>query len=148
MGLGDSIRKAADNAAEDLAGLSEPADDGHVPEPDAAGEEIKVHSSISEGSNATAARAESRPGPGETRGQRQAGRGESGTTHNIIPGGIGSGADRSDGESSPTPEPGDGNGDVIHSVPGPAGLPDPDPDGLKADSSGADTDPSTGMGRG
>jgi hypothetical protein len=35
MGFGDSIRKAAENAAEDLGAMSEPADDGHAPEPDA-----------------------------------------------------------------------------------------------------------------
>ena len=33
MGIGDSIGKAAENAMEDLAGTSEPADDAHAPEP-------------------------------------------------------------------------------------------------------------------
>jgi hypothetical protein len=52
MGIGDNIRGLAGNAMKDLAGLSEPADDGHVPEPGDPDEDIKVHSSVSEGSNA------------------------------------------------------------------------------------------------
>src|SRR3954453_4247233 len=52
MGIGDGIKKAAENAMEDLAGVSRPTDDGHVPEPGNPNEEIRVHSSISEGSNA------------------------------------------------------------------------------------------------
>lgn len=34
MGIGDSLRKAADNAMKDLGSTSEPAADGHVPDPD------------------------------------------------------------------------------------------------------------------
>ena len=52
MGIGDSIGKAAENAMEDLAGTSEPADDAHAPEPGASDDDVQVHSSISEGSNA------------------------------------------------------------------------------------------------
>jgi hypothetical protein len=52
MGIGDGIEKAAENAMEDLAGISRPTDDGHAPEPGNPDEEIRVHSSISEGSNA------------------------------------------------------------------------------------------------
>jgi hypothetical protein len=52
MGIGDSIGKAAENAMEDLAQTSDPTDDAHVPEPGASDEDIQVHSSISEGSNA------------------------------------------------------------------------------------------------
>ena len=52
MGMGDSIRKATENAMKDLAGTAPPADDAHAPEPGAADEDIQVHSSISEGANA------------------------------------------------------------------------------------------------
>src|SRR4029453_4480011 len=52
MGVEDSIRKAAENAMEDLAGTSDPGDDQHVPEPGAKDDDIQVPSSISEGSNA------------------------------------------------------------------------------------------------
>ncbi len=58
MGIGDNVRGAAENALKDLAGLSEPNDDAHAPEPGDPSDEIKVHSSISEGSNAGEARAE------------------------------------------------------------------------------------------
>ncbi|MFE5837115.1 hypothetical protein [Arthrobacter sp. NPDC056493] len=96
MGIGDSMGKAAENAMEDLAQTSDPTDDAHVPEPGAEDDDIQVHSSISEGSNA---------------------------------------ADESAG--APT-----------HGVPGPAGLPDPDPEELRADPSEGDQDPGTGLGRG
>src|SRR5918994_2124528 len=52
MGVGDSIKKAAENAMEDLAGTSDPHDDARVPEPGDRDDDIQVHSSISEGSNA------------------------------------------------------------------------------------------------
>ncbi|MBP2267066.1 hypothetical protein J3A64_002530 [Pseudarthrobacter sp. PvP004] len=52
MGVEDSIRKATENVMEDLAGTSDPVDDGHVPEPGEKDDDIQVHSSISEGSNA------------------------------------------------------------------------------------------------
>jgi hypothetical protein len=52
MGIGDSIGKAAENAMEDLAGTSEPTDDAHAPEPGTKDDDVQVHSSISEGSNA------------------------------------------------------------------------------------------------
>jgi hypothetical protein len=52
MGIGDSIRKAADNAMKDLGDNAPPADDGHVPAPDTREGDVQVHSSISEGSNA------------------------------------------------------------------------------------------------
>ena len=52
MGIGDNIRRSAEDALRDLAGLSEPTDDAHAPEPGDPDEGIKVHSSISEGSNA------------------------------------------------------------------------------------------------
>src|SRR6188472_2277664 len=53
MGIGDSIEEAARNAVEDLAGTADRTDDGHAPDPGDPNEEIRVHSSISEGSNAT-----------------------------------------------------------------------------------------------
>ena len=37
--------------------------------------------------------------------------------------------------------------DILHGVPGPAGLPDADPDAIRADPSEADEDPTTEMGR-
>jgi hypothetical protein len=52
MGIGDSIEEAARNAVEDLAGTAPRTDDGHTPEPGDPEENIRVHSSISEGSNA------------------------------------------------------------------------------------------------
>ena len=66
MGIGDGIKKAAENAMEDLAGVSRPTDDGHAPEPGNPDEEIRVHSSISEGSNA-ADDSEEAPGTGRPR---------------------------------------------------------------------------------
>jgi hypothetical protein len=41
----------------------------------------------------------------------------------------------------------DGAGNVPREVPGPAGLPDGDPDALRADPGEGDEDPSTGLGR-
>ncbi|WP_281452817.1 hypothetical protein, partial [Paenarthrobacter nitroguajacolicus] len=52
MGVEDSIRKATENAMEDLAGTSDPVNDRNVPEPGEKDDDIQVHSSISEGSNA------------------------------------------------------------------------------------------------
>lgn len=156
MGIGDSIRKAADNAMKDLGGTSEPTDDAHVPEPGDPDEEIKVHSSISEGSNAADAAEDRAGGPG----------GEAGTGVNIVPGrgGPAGGPGGSDagtpagtaesGTAEPgTAEPGaaesgDDTPEPPRDVPGPGGLPDPDPDVLRADPSEGDSDPSTGMGRG
>ena len=52
MGVEDNIKKAAENAMEDLADASDPQDGGYVPEPGERDDDIQVHSSISEGSNA------------------------------------------------------------------------------------------------
>ena len=52
MGVGDSIRKAADDAMKDLGDNAMPPDDGQTPEPGAESDGVQVHSSISEGSNA------------------------------------------------------------------------------------------------
>jgi hypothetical protein len=51
-GIGDSIRKAADDAMKDLGDNSLPPDDGHKPQPGNEADDVRVHSSISEGSNA------------------------------------------------------------------------------------------------
>lgn len=52
MGIGDSIRKAADNSMKDLGDNAPPADDGHAPSPGGGDGDVQVNSSISEGSNA------------------------------------------------------------------------------------------------
>lgn len=152
MGIGDSIGKAAENAMEDLAGTSEPADDAHAPEPGASDDDIQVHSSISEGSNAGDNRDAFRTSEG----------GEpAGTTRHAEPGGTGATERGATGEPDSLEEPGGSGGPGVSGaqagtgapgtpgdVPGPAGLPDPDPDGLRADPSEGDQDPSTGLGRG
>ncbi|SDL99767.1 hypothetical protein [Arthrobacter sp. ok362] len=141
MGLGDSIAKTAKNAMEDLGGLSEPTDDGHVPDPGAPEEEIKVHSSISEGSNA----ADEPRGTDELPGQAAAdGRNGSTVRGN---GAFGdAGAARGSGDAGEAPD--SNTFAPSRDVPGPGGLPDPDPDDLRADPSESDVDPSSGMGRG
>lgn len=159
MGIGDSIGKAAENAMEDLAGTSEPTDDAHVPEPGAKDEDIQVHSSISEGSNAmddddTSTGA----GTGRTGDTQGAGAGAAdgagtgaaaGGTSGAAAGGAageggsGTGTGTQDAGGIGAAEGADGPGHVA----GSAGLPDPDPDELRADPSEADQDPTTGMGR-
>lgn len=63
MGLGDSIGKAAENAMEDLAGTSTPQEEAargqgntagkeSTPDPADPNDDVEVHSSLSEGSNA------------------------------------------------------------------------------------------------
>lgn len=52
MGLGDSIEKGADNAMKNLAGNADMSDDGHTPDPGNPYDDVEVHSSLSEGSNA------------------------------------------------------------------------------------------------
>lgn len=134
MGIGDSIGKAAENAMEDLAGTSKPTDDAHAPEPGARDDDIQVHSSISEGSNAMDDDGDTSPGAGSGR-----------TTYTP----QGPGAEASGGTGA---EDSGGTGaaegsDVPRDVAGSAGLPDPDPDELRADPSEGDQDPSTGLGR-
>jgi len=139
MGVEDSIRKATENAMEDLAGTSKPVNDQQVPEPGEKDDDIQVHSSISEGSNAMdqdLPSKENRPtgrrrAPGEPDGGTRAASSDyDGGTHR--------------GED-PTAASGDASsGDVA----GPAGLPSGDPDDLRADPSEGGGDPSTSMGRG
>lgn len=146
MGIGDSIGKAAENAMEDLAQTSDPTDDAHVPAPGAKDDDIQVHSSISEGSNARDGDAGPQEGgrttytpqgPGTEAsggGQRTSGPDES--ARNAAPsGGIGA--------AGATDAP-----DAARGVPGPAGLPDPDPEEMRADPSEGDEDPGTRLGRG
>jgi hypothetical protein len=62
MGIGDSIGKAAENAMEDLAGTSKPTEKLHVPDPSDPNDDVEVHSSLSEGSNAMEAEKQKAPG--------------------------------------------------------------------------------------
>ncbi|PTT63934.1 hypothetical protein [Arthrobacter sp. HMWF013] len=142
MGIGDSIGKAAENAMEDLAGTSSPTEGTRVPEPTDPNSDVEVHSSISEGSNAMEAEKEKAPGlkPGPATGPVSANP---------------SGSDRSGpAESTESSEADTGGsaatadaGDVPRDVPGPGGLPEGDPDTLRADPGEGDEDPSTNLGR-
>ncbi|UZX01386.1 hypothetical protein F8G81_01205 [Arthrobacter sp. CDRTa11] len=141
MGIGDSIGKAAENAMEDLAGTSTPTENAKVPEPTDPNSDVEVHSSISEGSNAMEAEKEKAPGlktgsaTGPVSSNPATPAGSDSAMNDNAPAGTRSGED-----SGPTEPPRD--------VPGPAGLPEGDPDSLRADPSEGDQDPSTGMGRG
>jgi hypothetical protein len=153
MGIGDSIGKAAENAMEDLAGTSTPTDDAHVPEPGTADDDVQVHSSISEGSHAMDDDRDASPG-GETRGTSYTSQGPDagasggpGTSGGMTggPTGATTGASQTSGDTGATDREAS---DVPQEVAGSAGLPDPDPDELRADPSEGDEDPSTGLGRG
>lgn len=63
MGIGDSISKAAENAMEDLAGTSGMKEKDRVPDPADPKDDVEVHSSLSEGSNAMAAEKKKDPDP-------------------------------------------------------------------------------------
>ncbi len=129
MGIGESIGKAAENAMEDLGGTAKKSDDGHAPDPGNPRDDIQVHSSISEGSNAL----DGEPGTDPTR---------------ETPGDPG-GSPLDPPPPAPTEEPGGTPPlDDPHDVPGPGGLPGPDPDDLRADPSEGAEDPGAGsMGR-
>ncbi|MET3902283.1 hypothetical protein [Paenarthrobacter sp. 4246] len=134
MGVEDSIRKATENAMEDLAGTSKPVNDQQVPEPGKKDDDIQVHSSISEGSNAMDSEVPS---------------GNGGAARHRADGAPDGGRDFSDQRDDAGAQQEDGNtpeagGDVA----GPAGLPSSDPDDLRADPSEGGGDPSTSMGRG
>ena len=155
MGIGDSIGKAAENAMEDLAGTSEPTDDAHVPEPGAQDDDIQVHSSISEGSNAMddddSPAGAGTGGSGYTQGSGTAASGGAGTGGAAAGSTAGTAGEGDTGTGTGIPDAGgigaaEGSGTPGH-VAGSAGLPDPDPDELRADPSEADQDPTTGMGR-
>lgn len=129
MGIGDSIGKAAENAMEDLAGTSSPTENAKVPEPTDPNSDVEVHSSISEGSNAMQAEKDKAPGlkAGPATGPV--------SSHPAEP--SADSAATAAGEAVPVPR----------DVPGPAGLPDGDPDALRADPGEGDEDPSTEPGR-
>ena len=129
MGIGDSIGKAAENAMEDLAQTSDPTDDAHVPEPGASDEDIQVHSSISEGSNAgdndigpQQSRTTYTPqGPGT---EASGGQGASGTEESAAADeSTGAATSGGIGAAGATDAP-----EAARGVPGPAGLPEPDPE--------------------
>ena len=137
MGVEDSIRKATENAMEDLAGTSDPVNDGRVPEPGEKDDDIQVHSSISEGSNAM----DEDLSPNDTQRSHTA-TGDAprhrDTGHTATP----DGGTHQDAETDADASAGSGD------VSGPAGLPSGDPDGLRADPPEAGGDPCTTMGRG
>ncbi|WP_256871590.1 hypothetical protein [Paenarthrobacter nitroguajacolicus] len=137
MGVEDSIRKATENAMEDLAGTSDPVNDGRVPEPGEKDDDIQVHSSISEGSNAM----DEDLSPNDTQRSHTA-TGDAprhrDTGHTATP----DGGTHQDAETDADASAGSGD------VSGPAGLPSGDPDDLRADPSEGGGDPSTSMGRG
>ena len=137
MGVEDSIRKATENAMEDLAGTSDPVNDGRVPEPGEKDDDIQVHSSISEGSNAM----DEDLSPNDTQRSHTA-TGDAprhrDTGHTATP----DGGTHQDAETDADASAGSGD------VSGPAGLPSGDPDDLRADPSEGGGDPSTSTGRG
>ena len=136
MAIGDSTGKAAENAMEDLAGTSSPNQNPKVPEPTDPNSDVEVHSSISEGSNAMEAERQKAPGlkPGSATGP---------VSSNPVPDSKAAGEGMPEDGSDST-----GHGpDVPRDVPGPAGLPEGDPESLRADPGEADEDPSTDPGR-
>ena len=149
MGIGDSISKAAENAMKDLGGTAEKSDDGHAPDPGDPTDDVQVHSSISEGSNALDDGA-STTGAGAAAGSVPRSESEPGTDPSRETPGDPGGSPLDAPPPAPTEEPG-GTPPLNdpHDVPGPGGLPDPDPEDLRADPSEGAEDPGAGsMGRG
>lgn len=142
MGIGDSIEEAAKNAVADLAGTADRTDDGHAPDPGDPNEDIRVHSSISAGSNATDPVDPTENPPGTPPEQPPARPDDVPPLDD--PRGTPPGENPESGES---PDLGT-TAAAQQNVPGPGGLPSPDPGDLRADPSEADGDPSTSMGRG
>jgi hypothetical protein len=157
MGIGDSIGKAAENAMEDLAGTSKPTESAHVPEPTDPNDDVEVHSSISEGSNAMEAEKQKAPGvttetaPGPVSESPFGGDVESdeagGGSGPASTGNSSAGQDDDGGLAGGAPAPG-GSPASQRGVPGSGGLPESNPDELRADPSECDQDPSTSTGRG
>ncbi|OAE00351.1 hypothetical protein [Arthrobacter sp. OY3WO11] len=142
MGIGDSIGKAAENAMEDLAGTSKPTESAHVPEPTDPNDDVEVHSSLSEGSNAM--EAEKRKAPGIETDAAPGPASES-------PFGGDLESDEADGDgglAGSASAPAGGSPASQRGVPGSGGLPESNPDELRADPSEGDQDPSTSTGRG
>lgn len=149
MGIGDSIGKAAENAMEDLAGTSKPTEKMDVPDPADPNDDVEVHSSLSEGSNAMAA--EKQKAPGLKTGAAPAPVSNSPLGGDVDEADSGSGSDRDGaggtddgGLAADAAAPTGGGGTTA----GPAGLPDSNPDELRADPTEGDEDPSTSTGRG
>ena len=149
MGIGDSIGKAAENAMEDLAGTSDPAEKRDVPDPADPNSDVEVHSSLSEGSNAMEAEKQKAPGlkagpaPGPVSESPLGG--DVDDTNNDRAnddGGLAGSA------SAPAGGTESGGGGSTQGVPGVSGgLPDSNPDELRADPTEGDQDPSTSTGR-
>ncbi|MCI0144187.1 hypothetical protein KNN17_21810 [Arthrobacter bambusae] len=140
MSARDEISKAAESAM-DLARSSEPNDDGHVPHPGRPGEPIKGNSSVSEATNATAAAREAAGAGGSSVDAPSSGlrEGNSQTSAESL--------DSTDAGRSPGAE--GASAEAARSrVPGPAGLPEPDPQDGTSEALESDEDPSVGMGRG
>jgi hypothetical protein len=156
MGIGDSIGKAAENAMEDLAGTSKPTEKTHVPDPTDPNDDVEVHSSLSEGSNAMEAEKQKAPGlktgaaPGPVSENPFGGDEDTGNPAGGSGTGTGSGtADQDDdGLAGSASVPGGGSPVGAGGVPGSGGLPESNPDELRADPSEGDQDPSTSTGRG
>ncbi|MDT0169188.1 hypothetical protein [Pseudarthrobacter sp. BRE9] len=143
MGIGDSIGKAAENAMEDLAGTSKPTEKSDVPDPTDPNDDVEVHSSLSEGSNAMEAEKQKAPG-------LKTGAAPAPVSENPFGGDVDeTDADQADddGLAGNATAPG-GAGTSGGSVSGSGGLPESNPDELRADPSEGDQDPSTSTGRG
>jgi hypothetical protein len=150
MGIGDSIGKAAENAMEDLAGTSDPVEKRDVPEPSDPNSDVEVHSSLSEGSNAMEAEKQKAPGlkPGPAPGpvsESPLG-GDVDETGNDQANDDGGLAGRASAPDSAAGSAGSGSTGDVSGVSG--GLPDSNPDELRADPTEGDQDPSTSTGRG
>jgi hypothetical protein len=152
MGIGDSIGKAAENAMEDLAGTSKPTEKLNVPDPTDPNDDVEVHSSISEGSNAMEAEKQKAPGlktgaaPGPV-SESPFGGDIDETNNDRAEAGRGTGDDGLAGDASaPTGGTGEAGSGGPSGVKG--GLPDSNPDELRADPTEGDQDPSTSTGRG
>jgi hypothetical protein len=152
MGIGDSIGKAAENAMEDLAGTSKPTEKLNVPDPTDPNDDVEVHSSISEGSNAMEAEKQKAPGlktgaaPGPV-SESPFGGDIDETNNDRAEAGRGTGDDGPAGDASaPTGGTGAAGSGGPSGVTG--GLPDSNPDELRADPTEGDQDPSTSTGRG
>ncbi|MDQ0675315.1 hypothetical protein QFZ36_002876 [Pseudarthrobacter siccitolerans] len=150
MGIGDSIGKAAENAMEDLAGTSDPVEKRDVPEPSDPNSDVEVHSSLSEGSNALEAEKQKAPGlkPGPAPGpvsQSPLG-GDVDETGNDQANDDGRLAGSASAPDSAGGSEGSGPTGDVSGVSG--GLPESNPDELRADPTEGDQDPSTSTGRG
>jgi hypothetical protein len=143
MGIGDSIGKAAENAMEDLAGTSKPTEKMDVPDPTDPNDDVEVHSSLSEGSNAM--EAEKQKAPGLKTGAAPAPVSENPFGGDVDETDTNQADD--DGLAGNATAPG-GAGTSGGSVAGSGGLPESNPDELRADPSEGDQDPSTSTGRG